>query len=296
MAGALLTRAAQFLLRDARLLERRVFAHLFDDGSAALALAALLAYQNGDGGFGNALEPDKRASAGQPIDQEFALRVMLDVGVDQHAIAGMCRFLTTITTEAGGVPFVLPSARSSPHAPWWVAASDQPPASLNPTASIVGLLCALQVDDPWRDRAAAYCWHVLEAGPALDVHEALAVVLFLEHVPNRARAERAFAPLAARLRDGDLVALAPAASGYVKTPLEWAPTPTSLCRPLFSDAVIAAHLDHLVDEQADDGGWPISWPALSPAVEAEYRGWVTLQALKTLHAYGRLDARSSGRG
>ncbi|MCC6626012.1 MAG: hypothetical protein IT340_01295 [Chloroflexi bacterium] len=279
--------AADFLWRNGRLLERQVFAHLFLGGPRQPALAALLAYQHAHGGFGHALEPDKRCPDAQPIDQEIALRVLDDIGFDAAVAGRICDFLTTITTAEGGVPFVLPSARAYPAAPWWQSAPDAPPASVNPTASIAGLLHKHGVRHPWLERATAYCWAALEERLALEVHEALAVVLFLEHVPDRARAARAFAPLAERLRDGDLVALDPDAAGYVKKPLEWAPTPTSLCRPLFDDAVITAHLDRLQAEQAADGGWPITWPPLSPAVECEYRGWVTVQALKTLRAYGR---------
>ena len=62
----LLDAAAGFVWRTARLLDRHRFAHLFLDGDRAPVLAALAAYQNPDGGFGNALEPDLRGPASQP--------------------------------------------------------------------------------------------------------------------------------------------------------------------------------------------------------------------------------------
>ena len=52
--------AEQFMLREARVLERRRFEHRFHGGSADAVVTALLAYRNGDGGFGNALESDLR--------------------------------------------------------------------------------------------------------------------------------------------------------------------------------------------------------------------------------------------
>ena len=55
-----LAAAADFIWRNARLLERHVFSRLFLGGSAKAAVAALLPYQNPDGGFGNGLEPDIR--------------------------------------------------------------------------------------------------------------------------------------------------------------------------------------------------------------------------------------------
>ena len=58
-----LGRAREFIWRNGRLLDRHLFACLFDGGQREPVLAALRAYQNADGGFGNALEPDKRYAA-----------------------------------------------------------------------------------------------------------------------------------------------------------------------------------------------------------------------------------------
>jgi hypothetical protein len=71
-------------------------------------------------------------------------------------------------------------------------------------------------------------------------------------------------------------------------PLFYAPSPQSLCRRLFDDATIQAHLEVLAHKQQQDGGWPISWQAVTPACELEYRGIVTIRALETLKAYGHL--------
>ena len=61
-------RAHDFMLRNARLLERRLFEATWTGGPSAAVVAALAAYQNADGGFGAGLEPDKRDPASQPVD------------------------------------------------------------------------------------------------------------------------------------------------------------------------------------------------------------------------------------
>lgn len=71
-------------------------------------------------------------------------------------------------------------------------------------------------------------------------------------------------------------------------PYAFAPTPDSLARPLYSDELIKKHLDDLQAKQQEDGGWAIGWEAVSSGCELEYRGIATLNALKTLRAYGRL--------
>ena len=93
----------------------------------------------------------------------------------------------------------------------------------------------------------------------------------------------------ARIAAPGFVELDPAATGYVHMPLEWAPTPDSPCRALFADDVIQTHLAALAAKQLPDGGWPISWTPISPAVTFEWEGWVTVQALQTLRAYGALE-------
>jgi hypothetical protein len=284
----LLDAAAGFVWRTARLLDRHRFAHLFLDGDRAPVLAALAAYQNPDGGFGNALEPDLRGPASQPEPVEVALGVLDEVdAMDHPMVAAACDWLVTATTPDGGVPFVLPSAAEHPRAPWWETQPD-PPANLVPTAAIAGLLHKHRVAHPWLAGATDYGWRAIDAMAGTSPYEVRAVLPFLDHVPDRDRAEAAFSRVGALTLDQGLVALDPAATGEVHTPLDYAPTPDTMARRLFDDDVIAAHLDHLVASQQPDGGWNVSFPAWTEAAGLEWRAWATVHNLTVLRAYGRL--------
>jgi hypothetical protein len=284
----LLDAAAGFVWRTARLLDRHRFAHLFLDGDRAPVLAALAAYQNPDGGFGNALEPDLRGPASQPEPVEVAFGVLDEVdAMDHPMVAAACDWLVTATTPDGGVPFVLPSAAEHPRAPWWETQPD-PPANLVPTAAIAGLLHKHRVAHPWLEGATDYSWRAIDAMAGTSPYEVRAVLPFLDHVPDRDRAEAAFSRVGALTLDQGLVALDPAATGEVHTPLDYAPTPDTMARRLFDDDVIAAHLDHLVASQQPDGGWNVSFPAWTEAAGLEWRAWATVHNLTVLRAYGRL--------
>jgi hypothetical protein len=283
---SILDSAWTFLLNNGRLLERRLFAFHFRGSSRDAVIAALRAYQNDDGGFGNALEADKRTPSSQPIDQEVALRVMDDAGFDQPAVQRMCDWLTTVTTGEGGVPFTLPTVSDAPHAPWWGTGDPHPLANINPTASIAGLLHKHGMRHTWLDRASDYCWRVIETSDIEEPHALVVALIFLQHAPDHKRAERAFERVGASVQK--IVTLDPNAQGYVHRPLEFAPTPDSPARKLFGDDVIAANLDHVQAQQQADGGWPIAWPTVSAANEYEYRGVATLGALKMLKAWGRV--------
>lgn len=58
-------KAREFVYANARLLDRRRFEYHFEQGKAHPVLDALRAYQNSDGGFGSALEPDIRTPCSQ---------------------------------------------------------------------------------------------------------------------------------------------------------------------------------------------------------------------------------------
>ena len=283
-----LHRAETFIWSNARLLDRLRFAHLFQGHDRESVRRALAAYQNDDGGFGNGLEPDLRAPLSQPQPVEFALRILDEIDALADPLVGrLCGYLQTITTADGGVPFVLYSASDYPHAPWW-SAGPNPPASINPTAGIAGLLHKHRVAHAWLPRATEYAWRVIEGDAELGGYDYLAIFLFLEFVPDRARAQAAFERLSRQVLESGQITLDPNFTEHGFMPLDFAPTPSSPQRSMFDDDTIERHLDGLAMRQQPDGGFTIGWEPPSPLAVLEWRGYVTVQALKTLRAYGRI--------
>ena len=283
----ILARAADFIWRNARLLDRQRFAFHFENGSRQDVVHGLLAYQNGDGGFGAALEPDLRDPSSQPVPAQHALEVLDEVGFDETIALAVCDWLERITTDQGGVPFVLPSARHYPHAPWWEPA-EAPEASLNPTAAIVGLLVKNGIQHHWVERASAYCWQAIEHVQADDMHALGCVLTFLQYTPDQERANRIFDDLGRTMLANGVIAPADA-EGYVRKASEWAPQPDHPLRRIIPPEMIAADLARLQRDQAGDGGWPIAWQPPSQAAGWEWRGWVTVNALRTLRDNGLLE-------
>lgn len=285
--------ADRFLLSQARLLERRLFATAFLGQSGTHVIDALRGYQNDDGGFGHGLEPDKRCPASLPIDVEIALQAMAASGAtDVLMITRACEFLATTAAQAGAggaVPPAFDVIEQFPRAAHWSDWTYTP--ALNPTAGLAGLLYKLGFDHPWRAQATQYCWQQLAVdGTVTDAHTLSEVMIFLANVPDRDRADRQAHEIAAHFADIAMFHLDPDAEGYGLTPLQLAPEADSRWRSLFTDAQISGHLDRLLKNQQEDGGWPISWEPPSEAAALEWRGIVTLQALRTLASYGRIDA------
>jgi hypothetical protein len=283
-----LAKAEEFMWLNARLVDRLRFAYHFRDGDRAPVLAALRPYQNSDGGFGHAFEPDMRGPDSQPCTVDLAFTVLDQVdAMDDAMVPEALRFLESITRPDGGVPWVLPSIRNYPHGPWWQT-DDDPSGSLNPTAGIVGRLVKHGVSGPWIDRATEFCWTQLEAATTTSPYEVRAVLPFLDNVHDRGRADRIWQRMKQIILDGKLVTLDPHAEGEVHFPLDYAPSPDTLARQLVSDEVIEAHLDVLAERQDPDGGWRFNFLSWTPITEPEWRGWVTIESLQTLRAYGRI--------
>ena len=280
--------AAAFVAANARVLDRRRFQRLFEDGPTAPVRNAVAAYRNDDGGFGHALEPDCRAPGSQPAAAEMALRVLDEADAwDEGLVRGACDWLAAVAPAGGGAAFVEPTLAGWPHAPWWVPEEGHP-ASLIATGMIAGTLHARGVSHPWLDGATEVMWNRIGTLTETSGYEMFGVLRFLQNVPDRDRAREAFAEVGPLLIERNLVALDPEASGEVHGVLDFAPEPDSLARSLFDDVTVKAHLDHLAQAQRDDGGWTFNWPAWSPAAELDWRGFLTVDALRVLRANARL--------
>jgi hypothetical protein len=277
VAQASFERARDLVYRSGRVLERRLFARLFEDGDAEGVTAAVLSYRNADGGFGHGLEPDKLAPQSQPLDVQSALKALTDAGAEAREIGeATCGFLEPLADERGLVPIVLPSVADYPRADHW--GDGNFPPGINPTIAIAGYLKGLGVEHPWLTRATEACLKTLEQETLGEAHEFVAAAIFVEQVPQA----RHLAPrLAESLPQAQLFLADPDAEGY-------GVPPTKFPRDWFDDALYDAHLDKLESQQEDDGGWPVAWEPPGPGSLAAWRAILTIEALRTLRANGRL--------
>lgn len=293
-ANAVMARARNFLYHNARLLDRKRYEALFEQGSKRAVIEALRAYQNEDGGFGHALEPDIRCPYSQPVPTEMALSIMEEIDhYDPDILDGIIRYLRTIALPTGGFPRLFRSAGEFPHAPWWKTERDDEP-SVNPTGLIIGHLYNQTIrsdiyGEDWFIKTVDYLWSVMEKEWPNDFHEAVQWLKFLQHTPDQDRAKPHLARLDEWLGKPGTIELDPHAQGYVHKVLDWAPLRDSYAGKFVSEQDLHRHLQALLAEQQEDGGWPISWQPPSPAAVYEWRGSMTVERLKTLRSYGMLD-------
>jgi hypothetical protein len=280
-----LNAATDFVYSHARLLERHRLAHLLGETGPEPVVQALRAYRNHDGGFGHAIEPDMRGPVSQPVGIHTALEILHEVGAhEDELVRGAADWLTTITRDDGGIPFCLPSAVDYPRNPIWRPADE---SSVIQTAANAAALHALGAEHPWLDGADAFVWRWLDALELASIdpnpgtgYEVRFAVTFLNAHPEAARANAALDALASNI--GRVVATEP--GGDVQTPLDLAPFPDSRARRMFDQADIDRHLEALAASQRDDGGWMFGWDQWNPTATTEWRGVLTLLALRILRA------------
>jgi hypothetical protein len=275
--------ARQFVQLNGRLLDRRRLAHLFDQAPGGSVEAAVAAYANPDGGYAGLIEPDVRTLDSQPIAVLTAFEVLHEAGGSAPRAA--LEWLASISNENGGIPFHLPASDDAPQAPWMQPASS---SSLHMTAAVTAAAARLGTEHPWIEAAADYCRRQIDAAEHLPAYETKYALAFLDATGDT---ERLTALGNGLPRDGRLPVEGGAENETLNL-LTLSPRPDRPARRLFDEGVLAGELDGLEKEQRPDGGWDFDWLVWAPAVATEWRARLTVDALTTLKAHGRLEFRA----
>jgi hypothetical protein len=117
------TEIRSFVYRNARPLEFALWQYHFEDGSKNPVLYALMQYQNADGGFGNAIEPDNWNPESTPYSANYVIEILreMDFMEIEHPIyQGIFRYLENTAYQGdNGWFFSVPENDFYPHAIWW---------------------------------------------------------------------------------------------------------------------------------------------------------------------------------
>jgi hypothetical protein len=280
--------AEQFILANARLLDRHRMAVLLHDGPVSPILATLRAYRNPDGAFGHALEPDVRGPESEPASTLHGLEVLAEVdALGDAMVTDAMAWISRIAGPDGGVPFVMPAAADAPRAPWMRSTA----GGSQLTFGLVATLLEAGRGDPWLARAIEWCWARVGRPEELEGYLVKYSLAFLDAVPDEPRAVAAIERLRARIEPDGSIRVAGGTADERLTPLGLSPRPGSRSRVLFTDAQVELDLDALERGQQADGGWTFDWLGWSEGQSVEWRGLVTLLALGTLGTHGRLGER-----
>lgn len=300
-------RACAFIGTRARPLERTLLDYRFHDGAIERVIEELAAYQNLDGGFGYALEPDVRTPDSSALATAIGLGVLRELAcpADHPMVEDAISYLLRSHDLTSHVWRAVPeNANEFPHAPWWHDEAGSLEELFDgfrviPRISILASLYHYReiVPDEWLDDLGERTIEDIEALPVLgtgggsDLEYAVdwAGVIGL----SDALRDRVTARILRDFRDV-VVTDETRWAEYCLTPLRAVAAPDALGADLIQDA-LDAHLDYTIETQAEDGSWMPTWswgdvyPESWEDARREWQGILTLQNLTSLRAFKRLE-------
>lgn len=135
------TKGKNFVYRNARPLDMALWRYHFEGGSRSDVLDILSYYQNSDGGFGYAIEPDCWNVNSNPIGTWKAITILNEVGIesDDIIVKKILEYLDSGEDFENGLWYnTVKSNNDFPHAVWWECPNDRGEPHLNPTICLAG--------------------------------------------------------------------------------------------------------------------------------------------------------------
>ena len=288
-------KAKDFILTNARMIERRLFQFHFENGNMEGVFHAVYAYRNSDGGFGHGMEPDTASPESQPLFSVMALETLDEIGylTKEIILEDFMPYFESITTDKGGIPWMLRPKSMYPCEEHFKTVKEW--AALSTTAPLLGILEQYKIEIPWMEKAEKFVWNEFERIKDKHIFCYLCVprwVTFLKHTKRQEKAEKKINDLKNWITSKGIICEDKTDEGwglYGKPhSLNYAPSPESLLNPIFSKERINSDIKELIGRQKSDGRWD-TWYGISEGTKLEWAGIQTLWTLKTLKNYDRIE-------
>jgi len=281
-----------WIYRNARPLDLARWAYHFEDGTKAKVIKALSFYQNEDGGFGHALEPDSWNPGSTPITTNTAAEILREL--DHHdrkhpMVRDMLRYLASgHGRREDKWLFSIPENNRYPRAPWWSADEEGTLTNFNPTASLLRFVLDFGDYDSDLYMMALNQMEKMKTEFIETVEPSMHDLICLEAIRPYLDEERLN-----ELEDNEIEKDPENWKDYTCRPSAFIKNPE---HPLMKTQkeTVEAELQHLEKTLNPKGFWDINW--VWSDYEEEFhisRNWwradLTIKNLLLLKAFGRLD-------
>jgi len=289
-------KARSFIMNNARKLEQAVFKLEFENGSKESVLTELKAYQNSDGGFGNAIEPDIRCTESSAIGTTVALQHLSRVQADENTdiVKQAISYLLHSVKRADSYywDIVPKEVETAPRAPWW-SYFESSPLTGNPNAEILGYLYEYKglVPSNLSDELTSYIMNYINKLQEPEFHELLCFLRMNERMPSNLK-EHLSDKLAIMVEK--CVTIQPELwQQYCLQPIQVVESPQSPYNKMFEN-VLPANLDYLIAGQTEEGCWNPAWAwgqfeDTWKIAKVEWQGVLTLDYLRLLRQHNYIE-------
>ncbi len=276
--------AIKYVSENARPLELAVYKYFFENGSNQAVIDELAKFQNTDGGFGNALEPDFFNPNSSPIATNDAIITLYRVNaLDKNSdiVKEIVRYLEThdsFDEDKKRWLFAIDSNKDYPHAIWWEKKGDGI-SNFNPSISLATFLICYGKRTSLYEKIIREGFAYLESTDKISGDELncflLAYELLKSNDINDAIDLKVFKCLLCKAVENSIC------RDTEKYGVEYVPLPSSIFCGIYLDFItpeikplIEAEKDILGKLQMKDGGFDITWKWYSTYPEFEQaRAW-----------------------
>ncbi len=276
--------AINFVTQNARPLELAIYKYFFENASNQVVVDELSKFQNSDGGFGNALEPDFFNPNSSPIATNDAIITLYRVNAlnkDSDIVKGIVRYLEShdsFDEDKKRWLFAIDSNKDYPHAIWWEKKGDGI-SGFNPSISLAAFLICYGYRTPLYEEIVQAGFDYLEntekiSGDDLNCFLLAYELLKTNNIGNIVDLEH-FKDLLCKAIDNSIC------KDIEKYGVEYVPMPSVIFAGTYLELItpeieplITAEKDILGKLQMEDGGFDITWKWYTPYPEFEQaRAW-----------------------
>ena len=303
-----------WVYRNARQLELALWQYEFEGGSREAVLDAMAIYQNEDGGFGSAMEPDSWNPASTPYTTTFAMLFLKKIGfadANHPIVSGILRYLDSgAYFSDNGWEWSIPSNNDYAHAPWWHFEGADSTTEFGLSARIASFVLEVsEKDSSVYNRAIDAARKVIERlrvstecdASGGNVKGTCALLETLHKLDLLDELDAKFLPEAVQKMFKDaIVADSSKWEEYGGRPLDYIEAPDSIYYKEFESAV-QEELDYLVNSRHCGGVWGITWswygndekyPKQFAISENWWKSFRAIEIMGYLRSYGRLESQN----
>ncbi|WP_188456350.1 hypothetical protein [Virgibacillus oceani] len=298
--------AKNFIKTQARYIDKALFDFHFESGDPEEVAKELKKFQNNDGGFGNAIEPDFRLPNSSPMATTIGMQYAKEINLHtDHAIVNQAinYLLTNYDEDERRWHAVPKEVNEFAHAPWW-------------HFDIEKNRCG--VEDTWANPSA-------EIASYFNLYNSLVSKDFLDMINLLALDELTELPEQIEMHDfacyQRLLDTAPPSiaetilqcleksvaitnfdkskwSDYGITPLHVCLSPDSPFYKFVKEEM-EENLDYVINNFTSEGSWNPNWSWFGQYDEEwnhaknEWKGYITLRNLLTLRSFDRIEGVSN---
>ncbi|MCU9614755.1 hypothetical protein OEV98_14520 [Caldibacillus lycopersici] len=278
--------AANFIVTNARPLEKALYLFEFADGNREDVIRELQKFQNDDGGFGHGLEPDFRTENSSALASSVAMQILSKIGAEDHLeiVQNAIRyFINSYDKNTYGWEKVPKAVEEAPRAPWW---NYQEPREDwgNPNAEILGYFYDYQplVPASLLAELTEYAIRYFNRLETFEFHEILSFLRLADRLPES---------IYQQIEEKIIQALHECVTTdsqkweeYCLQPIQVVDSPESKYYRLFK-AFLSENLHYISTKQNPNGSWSPTWSWFGQfedtwkQAKLEWEGNITLQHL-----------------